>query len=80
MLQCQNYILADQVSTFQSVVKKASLEVAQVKLSAAMRHGKVNKKKVHLAKAKAGVDSVPSARDGDIWNDSWNTEADDNAD
>ena len=80
MLQCQNYILADQVSTFQSVAKKASLEVAQAKLSAAMRHGKVNKKKVHLAKAKAGVDSVPSAWDGDIWNDSWNTEADDNAD
>ena len=38
-----------------------------------MWHGKVNKKKVHLAKAKAGVDLG-------IWNDSSNTEADDNAD
>lgn len=80
MLKSQIYILADQVSTFQSVAKKASLEVAQAKLSAAMWHGKVTKKKVHLAKAQAGADLVPSAWDGDIWNDSWNTEADDNAD
>ena len=56
MLQCQNYILADQVSTFQSVAKKASLEVAQAKLSAAMWHVKVTKKKVHLATAKVETD------------------------
>ena len=61
MLQCQNYILADQVSTFQPAAKKASVEVAQAKLSAAMWHGKVDKKEVHLAKAKAGVDLVHSA-------------------
>ena len=64
MLQCQNYILADQVSTFQSVAKKASVEDAQAKLSAAMWHGKVNKKKVHLVIPKAGVDWYPDTWDG----------------
>ena len=31
MLQCQSYILADQVSTFQSVGRKAAVKVAEVK-------------------------------------------------
>ena len=50
MLQCQNYILADQVSTFQSVAQKVVVKIAQAKYENC--YVKVNKKKVHLATAK----------------------------
>ena len=30
MLQCQSYILTDQVSTFQSVARKAAVKVAEI--------------------------------------------------
>ena len=54
MLQCQNYILADQVSAFQSVAQKAVVKIAQAKYEKC--YGKVNKKKVHLATAKVETD------------------------
>ena len=53
MLQCQNYILADQVSTFQSVAKKASVEV---KLNYQQQCGtaKLTKRKFIWQKLKQG--------------------------
>ena len=65
MLQCQSYILADQVSTFQSVGRKAAVKVAEVKQQKqCFRYQQMNKKKVHLATAKAGRDWDPDAWDG----------------
>ena len=57
MLQCQNYILADQVSTFQYIAEKTAVKVAQAKYR--KWRGKGNKKRIHLAIAKAGVDWDP---------------------
>ena len=57
MLQCQSYILADQVSTFQTVARKATVKFADVKQQKQC-------KKVHLVTAKAGRDWDPDAWDG----------------
>ena len=54
VLQCQNYILADQVSTFQSVAQKAVVKITQAKYGKCC--DKVNEKKVHLATAKVETD------------------------
>ena len=54
MLQCQNYMLADQVSTLKSVAKKVAVKFAQAKYHKCP--SKVNKKKVHLSIAKVEVE------------------------
>nr|XP_012328208.1 Friend virus susceptibility protein 1-like [Aotus nancymaae]XP_012328209.1 Friend virus susceptibility protein 1-like [Aotus nancymaae] len=67
MLQCQNFILGDQVRTYQGVAEKAAVHCAQYKYC--KRKGKVNAQKVHAVIATAKADWDPDTWDGDIWDD-----------
>ena len=51
-LQCQNYILADQVSIFQLVAEKAAVKTVQAIYP--KEHSKINKKKFILRRWQGG--------------------------
>lgn len=66
MLQCQNWVLPDQVSRYQTVSEKAAVHVAKYKLSSPQRE-QVNQLKVQVVLAHACPDWDPATWDGDIW-------------
>lgn len=65
MLQCQNYILADQAGNYQTIAETAAVRVAKSKYK--KRGGKVDSKKVPAVTASAKAHWDPDTWDADIW-------------